>query len=458
MNCLNCDVEMSTHLVHTDHGHIDYDMCDACGGLWLDRRELDQLAFQVEALVAENVKLWEPVTRDGLRAGRDEWGREVNELAASCGLEIDPSARVGELPYSMQQRVAILRALAMGSDFLILDEPTTNLTPDQVAELFELLYALVGAGGGVLLITHKIGEVLEATSRLSVLRNGEVAARFETKDTDQQEVAEAMIGAPTVNPPKRGRAKVGTERLLELRSLVLRTDAAQGPLIDLEVHRGEILGIAGVAGNGQTELAETISGTRQPESGEILLDGGPLAGLGAEEVAGLGVGYVPADRNETATTPGLTVAEALAMKTLRTPGVCRHGLLRRGAIEERAREAVAAFDIRPPDPQIRCGQLSEGNLQKVVLARELTVARRMLVAVQPTQGLDIAARDFVRERLRVRVADGMSLVLISTELDEVLALSHRIAVIYRFGLIGILDAKEVSNEHIGRLMGGVSDD
>jgi simple sugar transport system ATP-binding protein len=246
--------------------------------------------------------------------------------------------------------------------------------------------------------------------------------------------------------------------MLELQSLVLRSEAAHRPSIDLDVRRGEILGIAGVAGNGQTELAETISGTRQPESGEILLESGSITGLRAGGVAARGVGYVPEDRNRTATTPGLTVAEALTLKGLHTPEVRRHALLRRGVMAERAREAIAAFDIKPPHPQVQCGQLSGGNLQKVVLARELAVARRLLVAVQPTQGLDIAARDFVHERLRDRVANGMSLILVSTDLDELLALSHRIAVIYRFGVIGIVDAEEATTVKVGRLMGGVTDD
>jgi general nucleoside transport system ATP-binding protein len=407
-----------------------------------------------ELTVAENVMLGERLAGLGLRARQREWEERVEALAATCGLVIDPRARVAELPYSVQQRVAILRALGTDSDLLILDEPTTNLTPQQVRELFELLATLRDAGKGILLITHKIREVLEATSRITVLQAGRVMVELETARADYVTIAEAMVGRPSVERVRSLRAPARNRPALELRGVVLPSDAEEKPVIDLRVDRGEILGVAGVAGNGQTELAEVISGMRSPLAGEILVDGKPITPLGAAERAAQGLGYVPEDRHRVGTTPDLTLAEALALKALRRPQTSRWGLLRRQAMFQHAVQGIARFGIVPPDPQARVHELSGGNLQKLLLARELGLATTLLVAAQPTQGLDIAARDFAHDQLEQRAAEGMAVLLLSTELEEILALSHRAAVLYRFGIIGVVDGDDLNAQRLGYLMGG----
>jgi ABC-type uncharacterized transport system ATPase subunit len=409
-----------------------------------------------ELTVAENVMLGEPLSGWGLRAREAEWAERVDGLAASCGLAIDPRARVADLPYSVQQRVAILRALATGSDLLILDEPTTNLTPQQVGDLFELLFALRDNGKGILLITHKIHEVLDASSCVTVLREGRVTVELETARADYETIAEAMVGRPTVERVRSLHAPARERTALELRGVVLPSDAGERPAIDLSLARGEILGMAGVAGNGQTELAEVLAGMRAPLAGEILIDGREVTGLSAGERAAGGLGYVPEDRHRVGTTPDLSVAEALALKSLRAPRISRLGLLRRQEMYRNAVRQIGEFGILPPDPRARVGDLSGGNLQKLVLARELELARSVLVTAQPTQGLDIAARDFVHDELQRRAEDGMAMLFLSTEIDEILALSHRVAVLYRFAIIGIVDGKDLTPERLGYLMGGRS--
>jgi simple sugar transport system ATP-binding protein len=409
-----------------------------------------------ELTVAENVMLGEPLSGRGLRSRRRAWEARVESLATDCGLTIDPRARVADLPYSIQQRVAILRALGTGSEFLILDEPTTNLTPRQVGELFSLLLTLRDGGKGILLITHKISEVLDVTARVTVLRAGEITVELETARADYGTIAEAMVGRRSDERPRSARRPVRDRPALELREVVLPSEAEARPAIDLRVPRGEILGVAGVAGNGQTELAEVIAGMRGPLAGEVLLGGVPVTGLSVGERAAQGLGYVPEDRHRIGTAPDLTIAEALAVKSLRRPQMSRWGFLRRQAIAEEAARRIAEFDIRPPDPQARAGQLSGGNLQKLVLARELGLARTVLVAAQATQGLDIAARDFVHDQLERRASEGLAVVLLSTELDEILRLSHRVAVLYRFGVIGVVEGDELTAERLGELMGGRS--
>jgi general nucleoside transport system ATP-binding protein len=407
-----------------------------------------------ELTVAENVMLGEALAGWGLRSRQREWEERVESLAASCGLKIDPRARVADLPYSVQQRVAILRALGTESDLLILDEPTTNLTPHQVEELFELLLTLRDAGKGIVLISHKIREVLDATSRVTVLQSGRVTVELETSRADYATIAEAMVGRPTVERARSIRAPVHDRPALELCGVVLPSEAGEKPAIDLRVNRGEIVGVAGVAGNGQTELAEVIAGMRAPLAGEVLLDGEPVTTLGAAERAARGLGYVPEDRHRIGSTPDLSLTEALALKGLRRPETSKWGLLRRQSMSEQAARSIAEFGIVPPDPQARLRQLSGGNLQKLLLARELGLAHTLLVAAQPTHGLDIAARDFAHDQLERRAAEGMAVLLLSTELEEILALSHRAAVLYRFGIIGVVEGEGLSAQRLGYLMGG----
>lgn len=409
-----------------------------------------------ELTVAENVMLGEPLQRLGLRP-QGKWEARVDELAVSCGLEIDSKARVADLPYSMQQRVAILRALGAGADLLILDEPTTNLTPEQVLELFALLFALRDEGRGIVLITHKIHEVLSATSRVTVLRSGEVTVELDARQADDKTIVEAMVGRPVSARVRGRRGRSAGEVALELRDVVLPSGAAEPPEINLEVHPGEILGVAGVAGNGQTELAEVIAGMREPSAGETCIGGRSMAGMKPAQRAACGLGYVPEDRHHVGTAPDLSLAESLALKRLHDADSSQWGFLRRRAMVERAKRLIADFSIVPPDHNLHAGQLSGGNLQKLLLARELEMATTVLVAAQPTQGLDIAARDFVYDQIEQRVASGAGVLLLSTELDEILGLSDRVAVLYRFGIEGVLASEERTAARIGQLMGGVHD-
>jgi simple sugar transport system ATP-binding protein len=406
--------------------------------------------------VAENVVLGDE--RGGPALDTRAIEQRVTELERRFGIRVPPSARVEDVPLGLQQRVEILKVLYRGSELLIFDEPTAVLTPQEVDELFTIVRTLRDEGKTLILITHKLREVLAVTDRITVLRGGKNAGTLVTKDTNAREIARAMVGrelkdvkAPT-SPPS-------TTVMLEVRSLQAKSDrgalALQG--IDLDVHSGEVLGIAGVGGNGQSELAQTLLGLRKPTGGTIKIGGTDISRDDPKRTRARGVAYVPEDRRIEGLVLAFTVADDFILgKQDRAPYAVR-GTLDPRAILKAGGRLAAEYDVRPPNPRAIAGNLSGGNQQKVVLGRELSERPKLIVVSQPTRGLDIAATEYVHDRLLEQRAQGAAILLISSELEEIRALSDRIAVMFEGRIIAVLDAAAATDERLGLLMAGHTD-
>ncbi|MBI3963061.1 MAG: ABC transporter ATP-binding protein, partial [Deinococcus sp.] len=381
---------------------------------------------------------------------------EVAALAARYGLKVDPKARVGRLSVGTQQRVEILKALYRGAQLLILDEPTAVLTPQEMRDLFKTLSVLTQQGLAVIFITHKLDEVMAVSQRVTVLRDGRVVSTLFTKDTSKPELARLMVGREMSLEVQRPPQEPG-QVLLKIEGLEARDElglpALQG--IDLEVHSGEIVGIAGVDGNGQRELAQILTGVLHPSRGHILLNGQDITGRSASHLLKLGVANIPADRHSEGLVMEFSLADNTVLKDHGQPPFSSYGvLLNNERISEHARTIVERFAVRATSVKAPVRKLSGGNQQKVVLGRELSREPTLLVASQPTRGLDIGATKYVHENLLAQRARGAGILLISTELEEVLALSDRVAVIHDGHIMGVLEDDRSNLEQIGLMMAG----
>lgn len=397
----------------------------------------------------------------GLSDGRSpflnlkEAQHKVQELASAYGIAVDPRARIWQLSVGEQQRVEILNALLRRVDVLILDEPTAVLTPQETDMLFGAFRRLTEQGKSVVFITHKLQEAMAATDRISVLRQGTLVDTVPTAEVTERELASMMVGRELLFSYARPQSEAGQE-LLAVEDLKVRGD--RGPLavdgVSLAVRSGEILGIAGVDGNGQNELCEALAGLRPIESGAMRIKGRPFTQLDPLSLARQGVGYIPADRHHTALVLDMPVWANTVLKRFHDSRFCRNLLLRKKEILEFSRKLIDEYDIRVPGPKTATRTLSGGNQQKIVLARELSTDPDVLIADQPTRGLDVGAIEYVHERLLEQRARGKGILLLSCELDEVLSLSDRIAVIYEGRILDVLAAGEASRERIGELMAG----
>ncbi len=398
--------------------------------------------------VAENVVLG---FTPAFHLNRTEIERSVAQAALRFGMEIDPTALVGHLSVGQRQRVEILKALYRNARVLILDEPTAVLTPQEVKALFETLRHLQQEGLSVIFISHKLAEVMSITDRVTVLRDGAVVDTVETARTTQTELAQMMVGRESFGVHSNAPTS-GGEPILRVENLSATDDRGLPALrsITLTVQRGEILGIAGVGGNGQRELAEVLSGLRKPTEGQIIVGNHDLTGASPADFNAAGVGRIPEDRHE-GIVGDLSVAENLALEEL--PRFVRRGQLDRQAILDHAQRLIEQFQIkaRPTD---RARTLSGGNMQKLLLARVLSRQPGVVIAPQPTRGLDIGATDYVRAQLLAQRDRGAGVLLISEDLDEILALSDRIAVIYEGEIVGLLPAQEADVERLGLMMAG----
>jgi simple sugar transport system ATP-binding protein len=405
--------------------------------------------------VAENVVLGQEPGRITLdRAAAD---REVRELSQRFGLLVDPTARVETLPVGIQQRVELLKILFRGSRLLIFDEPTAVLTPQETDELFEILRGLVAGGKTVILITHKLNEVMAISERVSVLRQGRNAAVLETAHTSPAEIARAMVGREVLLRVERDVARVGAERL-RLEGLRAESDRGLPALagVDLAVRAGEIVGIAGVSGNGQSELAEVIAGLRPVSGGHVYLEGIDVRAQSAAERRANGLAYIPEDRHARGLVLPFEVKDNLILGSQSRPPFAIHGQRNEAAVEARAERLIEQFDIRPPDPAVPAASLSGGNQQKVVVARELAEHPKVLVAAEPTRGLDVGATEFIHAELVHQRDEGLAILLISSELDEIFSLSDTIAVIYQGRIVETLPGATADRERVGLLMAGGS--
>jgi simple sugar transport system ATP-binding protein len=397
--------------------------------------------------VAENLALG----RSGLRFSEGAARRRVAEASERYGIRVDAGARVGDLSIGEQQRVEIVKALARDCRLLILDEPTAVLVPQEVETLFATLRRLVAEGLGVVFISHKLGEVRDISDRVSVMRKGALVGTA-PGSTDEHELARMMVGRPVFGV-ERAAGKDGTDRRPALRVRDLRAagrgvEALRG--VSFEVAAGEILGVAGVSGNGQTELVEILAGTRRPDSGSVMLGDTELAGASPSEVVAAGIGRIPEDRHASL-VPELSVAHNLILERIDEFG--DRGRLDDRRIRTYADDLISRFSIRAR-PDDRVATLSGGNVQKVLLARVLSRDPRVVVVSQPTRGLDIGATEYVRSELLARRASGAAVLLVSEDLDELLALADRLIVMYEGRVVGEMRTGDADPDRLGLLMAG----
>jgi general nucleoside transport system ATP-binding protein len=405
--------------------------------------------------VTENVMLGLESTKGPFRQLDTAAARtRIVEVSERHNLHVDPDAVVEDLPVGVRQRVEIIKSLYRKSRILILDEPTAVLTPQESEELFGIMRSLTAGGTTIIFITHKLNEVLEIADHITVLRRGRVVGTTTPAETNREKLAAMMVGRPVQLIVDKEDATPG-EAVLELRGLTVRDDRGHLAVrdLDLTVHAGEIVAIAGVQGNGQTEVAEVVTGLRAADSGEILVAGEKIAAA-PRQVYRAGVGHVPEDRMEDGLVAGFTVAENLVLNRYWEPPF-GHGLrLDREAIAASAEERIGEFDIRTPSISNDIANLSGGNQQKVIVAREFTRPLKLLVAVQPTRGLDVGSIEYIHSKLVEKRDEGTAVLLISTELDEVVALGDRIAVMFQGRIRDILKPEDATFERLGLLMGG----
>ncbi|MDR1393150.1 MAG: ABC transporter ATP-binding protein [Bifidobacteriaceae bacterium] len=404
--------------------------------------------------VAENVVLGnEPVKAAGLIDAKQA-RRLVTEISERFKFDIDPDAYVEDLPVGVQQRVEIIKALSRDAKILILDEPTAVLTPQETDELLTIMRELAAGGTSIVFITHKLREVRAVADRITVIRLGKVVGQANPSDS-QTEMASMMVGRQVGLQAPKPAAGPG-EVALKVGNLSLVSASGGGLLQDIsfDVRAGEILAIAGVQGNGQTELVETLIGLREPTSGLIELNGESLAGRTVRQILDSGVGYVPEDRGRDGMVGGLAISENLVLDQFEYPPFGRYGALDYKAINSNADAQIKAFDVRVGSPNDPISTLSGGNAQKVIVARELSRELRLLVVANPTRGLDVGSIETVHAEILAERAKGVPVLLASTELDEITVLADRIAVMYRGRLVGIVPG-DTSRDALGLMMAGV---
>ena len=405
--------------------------------------------------VAENVVLGhEPTGKIGnldLIAAR----KLVKEISDRFGFDIDPDAKVQDLPVGAQQRVEIIKSLARNAKALVLDEPTAVLTPQETDELMDIMRGLAKSGTSIIFITHKLREVQQVADRITVIRQGKVVAS-PTPKASASELASLMVGREVDLDVKRKPAKVGSETLV-IRDLTVLDDRLHQMVdgVTFSVHDGEVLAIAGVQGNGQTELAEAILGLRKIHSGSIEVAGRDLTKSTVREVLEAGLGYIPEDRKKDGLVSEFSIAENLMLDGSFGKPFAKGVQIDFAKRDEIAHKLIEEFDIRTPSAETLAKQLSGGNQQKVVVARELGRELKVLVASQPTRGVDVGSIEFIHEQIIAARDSGKSVLIISTELDEVLALADRIAVMYRGKIVGIVDSK-TTREKLGKMMAGIA--
>lgn len=405
--------------------------------------------------VAENIILGQGSPREPFIEDLSDVNERLHSISDQYGLAINPEAEIWTLSVGEQQRVEILKTLYRGAEVLILDEPTAVLTPQEVEELLAILERLAKDGKSVVFISHKLDEVLATSDRVTVLRDGTVIDTVPTSGTNKKELAHMMVGREVLlrvekqpAQPKEPVLQLANVSAIGNRNLPALTD------VSLEVCSGEILGIAGVAGNGQTELEEVIAGLRETTAGSISIDGVNLANHLPREIGERGLAHIPSDRYRMGFLSDFTVAENLFLQRIYGQPFTQRGWLNWRSIYKEAEKLVEAFDIRTPSVQTLAGKLSGGNVQKMILARELSREPRILMAAQPTRGLDVSAIEYVHRRLIEQRDAGVAILLISTELDEIMALSDRIAVMYEGRIVDVVDADDADVHEIGLIMAG----
>lgn len=407
--------------------------------------------------IAENVILGREPTKRGVVIAAESAVRLTRALSEQYGLRVDPEARVDVIPVGERQRVEILKTLYRGAEILILDEPTAVLTPQETTDLFRAVRSLVAQGKTVIFITHKLREVKEVSDNVTVMRRGKVVGTVRTADVTREEIARMMVGREVLDRTRKEAAARGP-LMLTATNLNYVTPDGKRALADvsLSAYAGEILGVAGVEGNGQTELIEVLSGLTLPAAGKIVVNGKDVTGLGARGTREAGVSHIPEDRLELGLAADASIEENLIIDRYYRAPYSRGGFLNVRAEAENARRAITDFDIRTPDAKMTARSLSGGNMQKLVVARELSARPKVLLAAQPTRGIDIGATELVHRQLVAARDAGTAVILVSADLSEVMALSDRLAVMYNGEIVALFtDVPALTEEELGYYMLGV---
>jgi simple sugar transport system ATP-binding protein len=405
--------------------------------------------------VAENVVLGVEPTGALGKLNIDEARRMVREISDKYNLDLDPDAVIEDLPVGVQQRVEIVKVLLRDAKVVVFDEPTAVLTPSEIIEFFEIVKTLVSAGRGVVFITHKLKEALNIADRIAVLRRGKVVGEVDPKTATESQIAEMMVGRPVQLTVDKNSAKAGDVVLKVTDLTVLDADGrTHVENVSFEVHAGEIVGIAGVQGNGQTELVEALTGLRKATSGVIALDGKDLTHSDPRERHQMGMAHIPEDRQRQGLVGGLSVAENLVLTRYHDEQFSHGVIVDWEAANAIAETLITEYDIRTPNKETGVGTLSGGNQQKVIVARELSRDLRLTIAAQPTRGVDVGSIEYIHSRIVKERDAGTAVLIVSTELEEVMALSDRLLVMYRGKVVAELDPKKVTPMEVGLDMAG----
>jgi simple sugar transport system ATP-binding protein len=393
-----------------------------------------------------------------VKLDRKEVAQKVANLSHQYGLDVDPNAIVGDLPVGVQQRVEIVKALYRNAKILILDEPTAVLTPQEAEDLFRIMHQLTDKGVSIIFITHKLKEVLAVADRITVMRSGRVVGTVDPQEVELNEtkLASMMVGREVILTVQKKPAQPENE-VLKVEDLHVKDvrglPAVNG--ISFSVRAGEVLGIAGVQGNGQTELAEALTGLRHIESGRFFLDGHDLTGKPPRPITEAGLANIPEDRQRHGLVLSYTVADNMVLCDYYQPRFSKGVVIQQNQVDANARKLIKEYDVRTPSPYVSAGKLSGGNQQKVIVARELSRPVKLLIASQPTRGLDVGSIEYIHKEIVAMRDRGVAVLLVSAELDEILSLSDRIAVMYRGQIVATVDRKDATREQLGLWMAGV---
>jgi simple sugar transport system ATP-binding protein len=406
--------------------------------------------------VAENIMLGCETVK-GLALDERSVVAEVKELSKKYGLDVNPTDLVQVLPVGVQQRVEIIKALYRHAGILILDEPTAVLTPQEADELFVIMRNLTKQGVSIIFITHKLKEVLAVSDRITVMRSGKVMGTTTPAETNERQLANLMVGREVVLTVEKEPAKP-KELVLEIQDLevtdIRGVEAVRK--VSFDIRAGEILGIAGVQGNGQTELAEALTGLRKAHGGKIILNNEDLTNATPRPLIESGMAHIPEDRQRHGLVLSYPVADNMVLCTYYQPPFARRAVIQNDVVDSNARKLIERFDVRTPSPYVPVSNLSGGNQQKVIVARELSRPIKLLVANQPTRGLDVGSIEYIHSQIVAIRDEGVAVLLVSAELDEIMALSDRIAVMYRGEIVTIVPAGSATREQLGLWMAGAA--
>ncbi|TCT26708.1 nucleoside ABC transporter ATP-binding protein [Melghiribacillus thermohalophilus] len=405
--------------------------------------------------VTENIILGSEPKKYRLSIDMKKAEEDVRKISEQYGLKVDPAAKISDISVGMQQRVEILKTLYRGADILIFDEPTAVLTPQEIQELIEIMHNLVREGKSIILITHKLKEIMEVADRCTVIRRGRGIKTLNIAETNPNELASLMVGREVSFKTEKEPAKP-QDTILSIKDLVVKdarkVDMVRG--LNLDVKAGEIVGIAGVDGNGQTELIEAIAGLRPVESGTILLNGKDITDLPPRKVTEAGVGHIPQDRQKFGLVLDYPIGENMVLQTYYKQPFSKRGVLNFKNIYDKAKSLIKEYDVRTPSEFTRARSLSGGNQQKAIIGREVDRSPDLLIAAQPTRGLDVGAIEFIHTKLIEERDKGRAVLLLSFELDEIMNVSDRIAVMYEGQIVAIVKPEDTTEEELGLLMAG----